>query len=501
MRLSELLAQIPELEVVGQVGLDADVIGVAFDSREVRPGMLFVALVGAEADGHRFLESARKNGAVALICQRGNSAVDCIVCDDTRALLPTIAATVYGFPSLKLRTIGVTGTNGKTTTSFLLEQVLAFAKRRVGVVGTVSYRWPGHEEPAANTTPESATLQRLMATMVDEDVSELVMEVSGHGLATHRVEETFFDAVVFTNFTQDHLDFHLTMAGYRDAKARLFGQHVASSVQQKKLPLAVINLDDPEGAYFAGLAEQNGANVVTYGLKTEANFNASDIHFDVSGTSFRARGDVFGQTVDMRIQTPLLGAFNVENLLAVIATALGLGISPPVVIEGVKQAAGPAGRLERALETPPTFVDYAHTPDALESVLETLRPLTLGRLIVVCGCGGDRDRAKRPLMAHSAEAADVVVLTSDNPRTEDPEAILDDMVQGLTQPVSDSFPQATGVIRRVDRRDAIREALRNATSNDVVLIAGKGHETYQEVGRERRPFNDVLVAQDVKESG
>jgi UDP-N-acetylmuramyl-tripeptide synthetase len=501
MRLGELLAKIPELEVVGQVDPDARVVDVAFDSREVRPGTVFVALVGAEADGHKFIESARVNGAVAVICQRGNACTDAIVCDDTRALLPRIAATVYGFPSLKLRTIGVTGTNGKTTTSFLLEQVLSYAKRSVGVVGTVSYRWPGHEEPAANTTPESATLQRLMATMVEQGVSEFVMEVSSHGLATHRVEETFFDAVVFTNFTQDHLDFHLTMQGYRDAKAKLFGQHVASSLQHNKSPLAVINLDDSEGAYFAELARMSGANVMTYGLNSEANFNASDIHFDVSGTSFRVTGDVFGRTVDMNIQTPLLGAFNVENLLAVIATALGLGISARMVVEGVRQAAGSAGRLERALQTPPTFVDYAHTPDALESVLETLRPLTLGRLIVVCGCGGDRDRAKRPLMARAAEAADVVVLTSDNPRTEDPEAILDDMVRDLTQPVSDLFPEATGVIRRVDRREAIREALRNATSNDVVLIAGKGHETYQEVGGERRPFNDILVAQDVKESG
>ncbi len=500
MRLGDLLAKIPELEVVGQIDSDANVVGVAFDSREVRPGTVFVALVGAEADGHRFLESARKNGAVALICQRGNAGTDCIVCDDTRALLPKIAATVYDAPSLKLRTIGVTGTNGKTTTSFLLEQVLTYAKRRVGVVGTVSYRWPGHEEPAANTTPESATLQRLMATMVDDDVSELVMEVSSHGLATHRVEETFFDAVVFTNFTQDHLDFHLTMEAYRDAKARLFGQHVVSSVHHSKRPLAVVNLDDPEGAYFAELAESSGAKVVTYGLNSEADFRASQIRFDVLGTSFRASGEVFGQHVDMDIQTPLLGAFNVENLLAVIATALGLGIEAPVVIEGVKQAPGPAGRLERALKTPPTFVDYAHTPDALESVLETLRPLTAGRLIVVCGCGGDRDRAKRPLMARAAEAADVVVLTSDNPRTEDPEAILDDMAKGLSQSVSDSFPEGKGVIRRVDRREAIREALGNATSNDIVLIAGKGHETYQEVGRERRPFNDVWVAQDVKES-
>ncbi len=501
MRLGNLLAKIPELGVVGEFDSEVEVTGVAFDSREVRPGLLFVALVGADADGHRFLDSARERGAAAVICQRGQAVGNCIVCDDTRALLPKIAATVYDWPSLKMRTIGVTGTNGKTTTSFLLEQVLAYADREVGVVGTVSYRWPGHEEPAANTTPESATLQRLMAQMVADEVSDLVMEVSSHGLASHRVEETFFDAVIFTNFTQDHLDFHGTMAAYRDAKATLFGRHVASSVGHGKQTIAVINLDDGEGRFLADLAQKSGARVVTYGLNPGADLCATDLQSKVSGTSFRASGHVFEQVINLDIHTPLLGAFNVENLLAVMATTLGLGVSASLVVEGIKQAVGPPGRLERALDTPPTFVDYAHTPDALESVLETLRPLTQGRLIVVCGCGGDRDRAKRPLMAKAAEAADIVVLTSDNPRTEDPDLILDDMARGLTLPISLDFPAEFGVIRRVDRREAIHLAVQNATADDVVLIAGKGHETYQEVGRVRLPFSDMQVAQEVKEPG
>lgn len=493
MKLGTLVEQIPGLKVAGHVDLGVEVDRVTFDSREAGPGALFVALVGARSDGHAFVDRARELGASAVLAMDGR--VDsAIVCEDTRAILPQVAAAVYGNPSRALVVIGITGTNGKTTTSYLLEQVFSHARRRVGVVGTVGYRWPGHIERAANTTPESATLQRLMSQMVRADVDHVIMEVSSHGLATHRVEETLFDCVLFTNLSQDHLDFHGTMDAYRDAKGLLFSKHVRASVAAGKTCAAVINLDDDAGGMFAELAAEAGAKVVTYSTRQPADICAAGVKFGIDGTAFDLMSRVAGASGLRRVVSQLLGGFNVENILGSIGVAVALGLSLDQAVAGVARAVGPPGRMQKALDSPATFVDYAHTPDAIDSVVDTLRPLTKGRLIVVCGCGGDRDRTKRPLMAVAAMRADIAVLTSDNPRSEDPEAILADMTRGVDAAVSYEWSE-TGVIVCADRAAAIEMAIQNARSNDVVLIAGKGHENFQEVGEERRPFDDVKVAQ------
>ncbi|MEZ4461153.1 MAG: UDP-N-acetylmuramoyl-L-alanyl-D-glutamate--2,6-diaminopimelate ligase [bacterium] len=495
MKLRDVVEHIPGLVISGLVDLDAEVSRVSFDSRDVGPGCLFVALVGANSDGHRFVDVARDNGATAVLVNADSGCTDGLTCRDTRAMLPKLSAVVYGEPSCHLRVVGVTGTNGKTTTSYLLEQVFASAGARVGVIGTVGYRWGGRVEPAANTTPESAVLQGLMARMRADDVTHVMMEVSSHGLATHRVESTYFDAMLFTNLTQDHLDFHGTMTAYRDAKARLFGEHVVAARTAGKHPVAVINVADDYGDFMASCARGAGARVVTYGMPT-ADLSAENVQTSIQGTTFDLVMKDVADTGNARIVSPLLGRFNVENMLGVVGVARALGMPLEDVVAGLANASGPPGRLERALDAPATFVDYAHTPDALDNVIATLRPLAAGRLIVVCGCGGDRDRAKRPLMAQSCEAADIAILTSDNPRTENPESILEMMVAGLSQPVSSVFPEKGGVTVHVDRRAAIEMAVGRATPEDVVLIAGKGHETYQEIGTQRYPFDDLKIAQE-----
>lgn len=500
MNVRDLVASMSGVEVRGQVDLDAPVMSVAFDSRQAGPGVVFVALVGANADGHTYIDRVRAAGASVVVAQADHEVDNCLVVPDTRAALPGIASAVYQAPSSQMQVVGITGTNGKTTSSYMLEGVLSRLGRRVGVLGTVNYRWPEHEEPAANTTPESAVIQGLLRRMKTAQVDTAVMEVSSHGLATHRVEQTLFDVVMFTNLTQDHLDFHGTMAAYREAKARLFTHHVRASLAAGKHPVAVVNIDDPVGEAFAAEAASAGARVVRVGTGDQADLRASDVRFDVRGTTFRVSGEMLGQSVDAQVFTPVLGQFNVENLLGVMAAALSLGALVDEVVRAVGDVLAPPGRLERALSKPDTFVDYAHTPDALQRVLETVRPLTSGRLVVVCGCGGDRDRDKRPLMAAAASRiADVVVLTSDNPRFEDPEKILDDMVPGLTIPLTQDFPAHQGALRVTDREQAIAEALRHAGPDDVVVIAGKGHETYQEIRGERRDFSDVAVARRLGE--
>lgn len=488
MKLRELLDGVDVLETAGS--LDVEVTGVRCDSRRVRAGDLFVAVSGEKSDGHEFVADAVKAGAAAVVCERrsGGSPVTQLRVRDARLALARLASRVHGSPSGKLRVVGITGTNGKTTTSFLIASILEAAGLPAGVLGTISWRVGNRELPAPNTTPGADELHEMLGRMVQAGMKAVVMEVSSHALAQHRVEEVAWDAGVFTNLTQDHLDYHKTMEAYGDAKRILFDRLGAS-----KKAAAILNRDDPAWEKMrAGVRE--GVTVLTYGLADGADVRAVAVEQAISGCRFR----LAFQGREIFIETPLCGAHNVSNCLAAAATGLAMGFSLEIIGQGIASVKNVPGRLERLEARTPAgsfavVVDYAHTHDALRNVLGTLRPLTRGRLITVFGCGGNRDPMKRPLMGRVAtELSDLSIVTTDNPRNEDPAAIVKQIEAGI----------GSGKKYRVvlDRREAIREAVAMAAEGDVVLLAGKGHETYQEVAGVRSPFDDRKVALELLES-
>ncbi len=503
MRLSELLAALPAghrpLEIVAAEPEDDPVIrGIAYHSRGVAAGDLFFALRGSQADGHDHLEEALDLGAAALAVEavppdldlRGRPA---LLLRDTRRALAPASAWFFGQPSAELSLVGVTGTNGKTSVTYLLEAMLMRARHRVGVIGTVEIRYPGERRRSLNTTPESFDLQRTLRAMRTRNVDVVVMEVSSHGLELGRVDGCRFALGAFTNLTQDHLDFHGSMSAYRKSKALLFERHLATGAR------AVINVDDPSADFFVQAARGAGAEVVRVarGGDAEVRLEHAEVRLDGS----RARLRLPSGPVD--VELPLVGDFNLENLLVASGAALALGVPPQAVVAGAAACPQVPGRVERVgadLPGAPTvLVDYAHTPDAVEKLLRTLRPLSAGRLLAVFGCGGDRDRAKRPLMAQAvARFSDRVVATSDNPRSEDPLAILADVERGLAAlhraDPADLDASEGGYSVLVDRRAAIDLAIRIARPEDIVVIAGKGHEDYQIIGRERLPFSDCEEA-------
>ncbi len=483
MKLKALLSSIEPLQVVGET--EVEVSGVQADSRRIRKGDLFVALRGENSDGHDHVGQAVEAGAVAVVCERISemfSSVGQIRVADTRHALARLASTFHGHPSSQLRTIGITGTNGKTTTSYLIASIFQASKLPAGIVGTISYRIGNREIPAPNTTPVADQLQELLGKMIQSGMKAVVMEVSSHALAQHRVDCIAWDAGVFTNFTQDHLDYHTTMEAYLEAKKILF--HQLGRLGKKSV--AVLNHDDVKCADFRK-ALAPGLPVVSYGLKEGADVRATEVEHSVDGCRFTLQAG--GRT--LRIATPLCGRHNVLNCLAAAATGFALGMDLSVIQKGIEAVPCVPGRLERVryegVETFAVFVDYAHTDDALRNVLGTLKPLTHGRLITVFGCGGNRDKTKRPLMGKvSAEFSDETILTTDNPRFEEPEAIVRDIAAG--------FGARGGCQVILDRREAIRSALGKARAGDVVLLAGKGHEAYQEVKGTRFPFDDRQVA-------
>jgi len=499
IRLSTLLAALPaELAPGATPGADPGIRGITIDSRAVAPGDLFVALRGANADGHAFLEQATSLGAVALLVEAAPAAAGLppvVVVPDTRRALAPIAARFFGEPARELTLIGVTGTNGKTSTSFLTESILAAAGLACGLIGTVEVRYAGERQRALNTTPESLELQRLLRDMRTRGVAAAVMEVSSHGLALGRVTGVRFDAAAITNLTQDHLDFHGDMEAYAAAKELLFRHHL------KPGGVAVVNLDEPRAARFLAAARAGGARTlgVTRRPGVEAGVRVEQASVSLSGV--RARLGLPSGALELAL--PLVGDFNVENLVVAVGIAVALGIAPDAIARGVASCPQVPGRMERvasdAAEAPVVLVDYAHTPDAVEKVLRAVRPLTSGRVIAVFGCGGDRDKSKRPRMAEAvARLADRAVVTSDNPRTEDPAAILRDVESGLAsmRRVAPGALAATehGYASLLDRREAIELAIRVARPGDSVVIAGKGHEDYQIIGRERLPFDDRAEA-------
>jgi UDP-N-acetylmuramoyl-L-alanyl-D-glutamate--2,6-diaminopimelate ligase len=499
MRLSELIAALPAglAPTRSTEGTDPDPLirGITYDSRQVAPGDLFFALPGAVFDGHAYLAQALDLGAAAVVLEdipeglslRGRSAV--VVPDARRALGP-IANRFYGAPANELRLVGVTGTNGKTSTTYLLESILAVQGRNVGLIGTVEVRFGNERRRATNTTPESLDLQKTLRDMRTHGVDTCVMEVSSHGLELGRVSGCEFGVAAFTNLTQDHLDFHGDMATYRDAKRRLFGEHLARG------GTAVLNLDDPAAAEFARSARARGARCLGVSRK-DPNADVRLVSADIAIEGTRATLALPDGTLE--VELPLLGDFNLENLLVAVGMAVALDVPHDAIAAGVAQCPQVPGRAERIGAdipgAPTVLVDYAHTPDAVDKLLATLRPLAAEKLVTVFGCGGDRDRAKRSPMAEAVRRhADRIVATSDNPRTEDPERILDDVesgFEGLPRLDREAFAAGRpGFLRLVDRREAIEAAIEVAGPNDTVVIAGKGHEDYQIIGREKLPFSD-----------
>ncbi len=481
MQLKTLAAALPTRQVIGT--LDRTVESIAYDSRRVQRNGLFVALRGEKADGHEFISSAIEKGASVIVTEREEQhpRVTCLVVENTRAALADLSANFYGHPAWKLKLAAVTGTNGKTTTTFLIKHICEKAGLRCGLVGTVRYEIGERILPAIRTTPESLDLQELLAQIVNAGCRAAAMEVSSHALAQERTRGLEWNVAVFTNLTQDHLDFHGTMESYFDSKAKLFSR--LGSQEKKRKPVAIVNIDDRYGEQLLKKIDQRVA-VVTYGRSVRADFRASNYRVEFSGTSYRL--DAHGKSYLVRV--PLIGGFNVANSVAALAAANTLGISLRDAVLSLGKSPQVPGRLELvpAKRQFQVFVDYAHTPDALGNVLKTLRELEPHRLIVVFGCGGNRDREKRPLMGEIVDRhADYAIVTSDNPRKEDPNAIIVEIEKGF---------RSSRYEKMVDRTQAIDRAITLAQPRDIVLIAGKGHENYQEFADHTVPFDDIQVA-------
>ncbi len=455
---------------------NVEISSLAYDNRLARDRTLFFCVPGYTRDGHDFASDAIARGAAALVVERPlNLGVPEIKVPSVRAAMAVAAARFHGDPTARLQTVGITGTNGKTTTAFLVRAVLEAAGRRTGLLGTVKSVIGGVEHEVLRTTPEAIDLQRTFAEMLDAGDEACVMEVSSHALKLHRADAIHFAAAIFTNLTQDHLDFHETMEQYYAAKRLLFTELAPTH--------AVVNVDDP---YGARLAAELGGTAITFALDHDASYRAGAVQTGLDGSHFA----VTGPDGVFELSSPLTGRFNVSNVLGAFATARALGVSAGTAIDAIAGAGQVPGRFESVAEGQDyaVLVDYAHTPDSLQNVLEAARPLTTGRLHVVFGCGGDRDRGKRPLMGEiAARLADRVIVTSDNPRSEDPAAIIDEILAG----------SGGDVEHEVDRRVAIDRAIATAGPGDVVVIAGKGHEQGQEFEAGRKiPFDDVTVVRE-----
>ncbi|MDJ0808951.1 MAG: UDP-N-acetylmuramoyl-L-alanyl-D-glutamate--2,6-diaminopimelate ligase [Desulfobacterales bacterium] len=498
MNLKAIIDAARPIEATGVVDMTIPIESIHYRAQDVSRHGLFVAVPGFAADGHDFVDKALANGAAAVVAQKPLTVdVPVLRVDDSRAALAKIATAFYGHPSRRMTVVGITGTNGKTTVSYILESILEAAGVTAGILGTVNHRCGGQVWPSANTTPESLDLQRLLAQMRTAGATHAVMEVASHGLTLRRVDGCAFDVGVYTNLTQDHLDFHGDMDRYWQSKKRLFTELLPTG---GKAARAVINRDNAHGRE---LAREMAAvcPLLTFGFDHGNDIWPSVDRSDLNGS----RGVIHTPEGDLPFNSPMVGRHNIENLLAAAGAALALGLPREAIQAGLATAAGAPGRLERVPDAHGRFVyvDYAHTPDALENVLNALQALRTHRLICLFGCGGDRDRRKRPLMgAIAGRLSDLVVVTSDNPRTEDPDQIIADILPGITPVMPQSYRavelqsgwSAPGYIVLPDRREAIALAIGLARPGDTVLIAGKGHENYQIIGRETVPFDDSAVA-------
>ncbi|MFA7537020.1 MAG: UDP-N-acetylmuramoyl-L-alanyl-D-glutamate--2,6-diaminopimelate ligase [Desulfuromonadales bacterium] len=468
---------------------DPEISGLFYDSRLVEPGGLFFALRGAQVDGHRFIAQAVDRGAVAVVVEEEVSlpaGVAGFLVENARQAMALAAAAFYRDPTADMTVIGITGTNGKTTTTYLLESVLRAAGRRPAVFGTIDYRFEGRHLPSQHTTPESVDLLRAIAEFRQAGADALIMEASSHALEQHRVDGIRFDVGVFTNLTPEHLDYHRDMENYFAGKRRLF------TMLEQSGGKAVVNVDDAYGVRLAGELQQ----VITCGADPRAQVHPEKVELSLRGIA----GDLVTPGGRLPLNSPLLGQFNLQNLLGAAAAGLALGLAPATVAAGLAQAPQAPGRLERIENDRGALVlvDYAHTGDALENVLATMTQLSPRRLITVFGCGGDRDSGKRPVMGEiAARFSDLALITSDNPRTEDPLAILEEVRGGVERVHSRAWSAeeaaripGRGYLIIPDRRQAIEFAASLLQADDLLLVAGKGHEDYQIIGRERRHFDD-----------
>jgi UDP-N-acetylmuramoyl-L-alanyl-D-glutamate--2,6-diaminopimelate ligase len=490
MTLREILERAGVPAAPGMTTGGAPVTAVAYDSRQATPGAVFVALRGVNADGARFAPQAIAKGAIAVVAESpapAGVAVPWIPVANAREALAALAAEFYDRPSERLALVGITGTNGKTTTSYVLASIFEAAAIACGRIGTISYSIRGREIAASRTTPEAPDLQRMFRDMVAAGCSACVMEVSSHALSLRRVDHAHFAAAIFTNLTRDHLDFHRDMESYFAAKRRLFEMLPEGAV-------GVINADDPRGPDMAAAARRP----VTYAIDAPADVRPGPLAFSIDGLAF----DVRTPRGALRVRSRLVGRPNAYNILAAAAAAMALDVPFSAIEAGITALEHVPGRFQVVsgpADDVRVVVDYAHTDDALKNLLETARPLASGRVVTVFGCGGDRDRTKRPLMgAVAARLSDLVIVTSDNPRSEDPARIIEEIRRGIVVPAGRVMPkgqEGTPSLAIVDRREAIEKALREARAGDLILIAGKGHEKGQVIGDRTLPFDDVDVAE------
>lgn len=479
-KLSEILKE-TSCKYQKKEDANCSITGISFDSRHVSPGDLFICISGLHSDGHQFVPQAIEKGAAAILAERELEVpahVGVAIVEDTRVAMAQAAAAFYQYPSRKLKLIGVTGTNGKTTTTWLIRSILEHWGKKTGVMGTIKTLVDGIEAEASRTTPEAPDIEKFLALCCEHQAEYAVMEVSSHALSLGRVQCLNYQQAIFTNLTQDHLDYHHTMEAYRQAKCKLF-----EMVQPGSEHVCIINLDDASAPAFIQVSK---APVVTCSLHPNADLYVEDLQMDASGTSFVYCWKEQKYPVHMK----LVGDFNVHNALGAIASALCEKVPPEIIQEALGQIQGVPGRFQPVYEGQDytVIVDYAHTPDGLENILQTGKKLVKNRLITVFGCGGDRDNTKRPIMGEIASRySDHVIVTSDNPRSEEPEAIIQEIVVGIPK-------QNYEVV--VDRREAIRRAIQMAQPGDLIMIAGKGHENYQLVKDQVLHFDDVEVARD-----
>jgi UDP-N-acetylmuramoyl-L-alanyl-D-glutamate--2,6-diaminopimelate ligase len=483
MLLAKLIRSLDVLEQGGKI--DVEIGDISYHSKQIKKGDLFVAIKGAKSDGHQFIEEVIRGGACAIIVEQSSPYpvdVPVVVVRDSRKALARISAEFFGQPSQELKMVGITGTNGKTTTSYLIESILQKAEKRVGTIGTINYRFEGKELPAPTTTPQSYDLQRLLREMRARGAEYVVMEVSSHALDQERVRGCHFDVGVFTNLSPEHLDYHVDIERYFKAKKRFFKEILNEAFN--KDPWIVFNVDDPLLREFKN--ELPPLRVMTYGFKSG---DIQVVNKEVSLVGIHAV--LYTPAGLCEISSSLTGDHNVYNIMTAIAVGIALEIPLETIELGIQTLTQVPGRMERVGDgSPLVIIDYAHTPDALEKAITGMKRLTKGRLFVVFGCGGDRDKSKRPLMGRiGAKWSDVAIITSDNPRTEDPYKIIEAIEEGARE----ISPRRYMVI--ADRREAIKRAISLADPHDVVLIAGKGHENYQIVGEERLPFDDREEAQ------
>jgi UDP-N-acetylmuramoyl-L-alanyl-D-glutamate--2,6-diaminopimelate ligase len=484
MKLQDLLQHLQLL--VPYQGTNPEITSIENDNRKVQKGSLFICIKGFTVDGHDFAESAVKNGAVAVLAQQELAlSVPVIIVNDTTRAMAVLADAFYNHPTKKLHLIGITGTNGKTTTSHLIEKIFSDVNRTTGLIGTMYTKIGNQKIETKNTTPESLVLQKGFQQMLENGVDTAIMEVSSHALHMGRVHGCDYDIAVFTNLTQDHLDYHKTMDDYRHAKSLLFSQ-LGNTFDPNHPKFAILNADDQASDMYR---KSTAAHVVTYGIDHAADFRAINIQMTPKGTSF----EIVINEKSYPIHIQLIGKFSVYNVLASIATAFVSKIPMKEIIDSIESVKGVDGRFElvNAGQEFTVIVDYAHTPDSLENVLKTIQSFAKKRIFVIVGCGGDRDKTKRPLMAEIAcHFATDPIFTSDNPRSEDPLAILKDMEEGVSGKSYLTIP---------DRKEAIVSAIDRATTGDVILIAGKGHETYQIIGSNVFDFDDRVVAREAIE--